>query len=164
MIVRVLLLLAAAILIWWAIRRLRRFPRAILMHRLRQAALWGLVVVLGIAVLTGRLSLLLALIGALVVFLTRLLSVLPLLTQLLQALSRWQGGATANRSGWRSAKGADDLSEEEARAILGVPPDADAETIRAAHRRLMQRVHPDRGGSDYLAARINAAKRRLLGE
>lgn len=54
------------------------------------------------------------------------------------------------------------MTREEACAILAVPPDADRETIVAAHRRLMQRLHPDRGGSDYLAGRINAAKRRLL--
>jgi hypothetical protein len=56
------------------------------------------------------------------------------------------------------------LTDAEARSILGVDAHADAETIRAAHRRLMQRLHPDRGGSDYLAAQINAAKRRLLEE
>ncbi len=56
------------------------------------------------------------------------------------------------------------LTEAEACSILGLELNADPETIRAAHRRLMQRLHPDRGGSDYLAAQINAAKRRLLGD
>jgi hypothetical protein len=56
------------------------------------------------------------------------------------------------------------LSREDAYSILGLTPDADAEAIRAAHRRLMQKLHPDRGGSDFLAAQINAAKDRLLGE
>ena len=55
------------------------------------------------------------------------------------------------------------MTREEACAILAVPPDADPATISAAHRRLIQRLHPDRGGSDYLASRINAAKRCLLG-
>jgi DnaJ-domain-containing protein 1 len=56
-----------------------------------------------------------------------------------------------------------DRNEAQARAVLGVGPDADAETIRAAHRRLVAGVHPDRGGSAELARRVNAARDLLLG-
>ena len=54
------------------------------------------------------------------------------------------------------------MPEEEARAILGVAADADAATIRNAHRRLVSAVHPDKGGSAELTRRINAARDTLL--
>ncbi|WP_242119030.1 J domain-containing protein [Sphingomonas lacusdianchii] len=64
---------------------------------------------------------------------------------------------------WLRAKPKKVGGEAEARAILGVGKDAKAGEIRAAHRRLMQAVHPDRGGSADLARRINAARDVLLG-
>lgn len=64
---------------------------------------------------------------------------------------------------WLRAKPKKVGSEAEARAILGVGKDAKPGEIRAAHRRLMQAVHPDRGGSADLARRINAARDVLLG-
>jgi DnaJ homolog subfamily C member 19 len=54
------------------------------------------------------------------------------------------------------------LSEAEARAVLGVETGADADAIRAAHRRLVSAVHPDKGGSAELTRRINAARDVLL--
>ena len=47
-------------------------------------------------------------------------------------------------------------------AILALPPGADAEAIRQAHRRLVGQVHPDRGGSADLTRRVNAARNLLL--
>jgi hypothetical protein len=54
------------------------------------------------------------------------------------------------------------MSREEAWAVLGLEPGAAEDAIRAAHKRLMVKIHPDQGGSDWLAARINQAKDLLL--
>ncbi len=55
------------------------------------------------------------------------------------------------------------MSRSEALALLGLGEDATEDDIVAAHRRLMQKLHPDRGGNDYLAAKINQDKDLLLG-
>ena len=55
-----------------------------------------------------------------------------------------------------------ELSENEALQVLGLKPGTSDADIISSHRRLIQRLHPDRGGSDYLAAKINAAKDKLI--
>ena len=89
------------------------------------------------------------------------------LPMLLLALGTAAGGRM-NRGAFRPASGPaperprDGMSATEARSILGVGPEASVEDIRAAYTRLMQRAHPDKGGSAGLAAQLNAARDRLL--
>lgn len=66
-----------------------------------------------------------------------------------------QDGATVTESG--------PMNKDEAYRVLGIQPDSSDDEIKQAHRRLIQKLHPDRGGSDYLAAKINQAKDVLLG-
>jgi hypothetical protein len=73
----------------------------------------------------------------------------------------WREAAAGGEQAGAAAAGG--MDEATAWSILGLSPGADAEAIKAAHRRLMTKLHPDHGGSGYLAAQLNQAKDLLLG-
>ncbi|EKF19550.1 DnaJ domain-containing protein [Nitratireductor pacificus] len=75
----------------------------------------------------------------------------------------WRESMQANGTdGQGTAAGSGPMTEQEAYEILGLERGATVAQIRQAHRRLMQRLHPDRGGTSFLAARINEARDVLL--
>lgn len=110
-------------------------------------------------VVTGRLHILVALAAALFPLVKQLPRLLP---HLLDFLDRRKRGAESPEGTTSSRSPTGNLGVEEACQILGVSPQADRESVIEAHRRLIQKMHPDRGGSAYLAARINEARDVLL--
>jgi DnaJ-domain-containing protein 1 len=75
----------------------------------------------------------------------------------------WRQNAEGDPAGGRShAPPGGKMTEEEAYQILGLQPGAGRDEITRAHRGLMKKLHPDQGGSTYLAARVNDAKDTLL--
>jgi hypothetical protein len=76
---------------------------------------------------------------------------------------RFPGEAAFGRQPQSGTGSAHSMGRAEALAVLGLQDGATAEEIVAAHRKLIQKLHPDRGGNDYLAAQVNRAKDILLG-
>ena len=165
MIVKLLAFAVIGLLVW---RLLSDVDRSTLKSRLRRWVPPILAIALVVLALSGHLSWLVAAVVPLAAGLRR---TLPWILRAWPALAPLMRGR--RRSAKRARSSADQgeaegqgtgtaMSREEARAILGLDEDAGPADIVAAHRRLMQRNHPDRGGSDYLASRINAARDVLL--
>lgn len=139
----------------------------------KKAATWKLVLIAGgvmllAMVLTGRVHVLTAAVAALIPLLRKL----PELVRFFPALNRLFAGRNdaeagsgtgphAGQAGAEPGQGSG-MSEREACNILNVAPNCSREDVVMAHRRLIQKLHPDRGGSDYLAAKINEAKSVLI--
>lgn len=137
----------------------------------RKAATWKIVLLVGgilllFMVLTGRVHLLTAAVAALVPLLRKvpqLLRFVPALSRLFASNDSEPGaGASGNGQQHAGRAGSGDMSEAEACDVLGVDVACSREDVITAHRRLIQKLHPDRGGNDYLAAKINEAKSVLL--
>ncbi|MCZ6830940.1 MAG: molecular chaperone DnaJ [Gammaproteobacteria bacterium] len=83
--------------------------------------------------------------------------------RLLESYLQGRFGAETDYQQTPPPEGGGNMGRAEALAVLGLPDDASNADITASHRKLMQKLHPDRGGNDYLAAKLNQAKDVLLG-
>lgn len=157
-----LLVLVALILGYMALGRLKKTPPESIRLALKKI---GWLVALGLLVLlaaAGRLNWLFALLGVAIAFIVRLMPAIlhyaPQLHRLWSLFNAAKGGPQQSSGAARSSA----MSKAEALEILGLKPGASEAEIIAAHRKLISRLHPDKGGSDYLAAQINLAKKVLL--
>jgi hypothetical protein len=237
--IQLLLLLILLVLVFLGVRQFLAASRSAA-QSIQRNLFWGALILLVFLAATGRLGIIIPIIGALVAAVVRLLPVLLQFFPLLQRLWRQQaaGPSGSNRStveskylrmqldhttgeisGWvvagrfvgrdlqsmtldelvqlyqhcagddqdsavlleayldrvhgqrwrqagqhsSSKRGQNGMTAAEAYEVLGLAPGASRAAIIEAHRRLMQKVHPDRGGSDFLAANVNRAKEVLLG-
>src|SRR5690606_5516892 len=136
----------------------------------KKKALWragvgAFIGILILLVLTGRMHWVGAALGALIPFLR---NAYGLVTQLLPfSMQRKNADQTREQEPAHPAATTGNMTTPEALGMLGLEGDINkgeitAQKVQEAHRRLIQKLHPDRGGNDYLAAKINQARDYLL--
>ena len=150
-------IIGIALILWHKITRSKGDER-------KKMIFWSIIGSLGailvILAVTGHLNIITAAIAGLVALLPRamhLAKYLPFINRLYQ-----QNNQQHQQQAQTPPPGRHAMSLDEAREVLGLKSGHTKEDVIQAHRRMMQKVHPDRGGSDYLAAQINKAKDTLL--
>jgi hypothetical protein len=160
--VYILLLLALLLAAYLTKNWLKKLPAETVPRLLKKTAWLAALLLVGVLALTGKLNWLFAVFGVTIAFMLRLMPVvLSLGPQLHKLWTQFNSAKYQDRQSSQPGRSAG-LSKAEALAILGLKPGAGKEEILEAHRKLISRMHPDKGGSDYLAAQINLAKKILL--
>lgn len=145
--------LAAGILV---LKKWQKLPEAERASFAKKALLWGTVGVVLLLVAAGRAHWIMGVLAG-------LLAIAGRVAQFGQYVPLFKKMFAEQDEASPSPAGVSEMSKQEAADLLGVDLNASASEVRAAHKSLMQKIHPDRGGSDALAKQINHARDTLLG-
>ena len=144
----------------WAKKRYASLPEKDRAATLKNWVLIGGAGLIFLLVATGRAPWVMGVLAALMAVAGRLMQLASYIPVFKGIFSK--ASASESKEGDQMASSAA-MTKAQAAEILGVEVDATPEQIRTAHKRLMQKMHPDRGGSEILAKHINRAKEVLLG-
>lgn len=156
---KLILLLAIGLTAWLSWHQIKRLPPEARKRMLIQIGFWAIVVVILLAVFTGKLHWA----GAVVAFFAGIAkALLPKAIRFAPFLWNIYKGKNKDKAQSTAQNDKIDTEISEAYAILGLKPGASRVDVIEAHRKKMQKAHPDKGGDHDYASQLNAAKSLLL--